>query len=59
MYTCTLYNVQPVHNSIIDKLYDDCSGTIDIQMHSYFVSFFTDQDVPPATKGCVPEPVCL
>ena len=29
------------------------------QMRSNFVSFFTDQDVPPVTKGCLPEPVCL
>ena len=28
-------------------------------IHSYFVSFFTDQDVPPDLKVCVPEPVYL
>ena len=43
----------------IDILCDDCSGTITFQMCSYFVSFFTEQDVPPATKGYVPKPVCL
>ena len=43
----------------IDILCDDCSGTITFQMCSYFVSFFTEQDLPPATKGYVPKPVCL
>ena len=28
-------------------------------MRSYFVSFFTDQDVPRATKGYLREPDCL
>ena len=38
---------------LIDILCDDCSGTLTFQMRSYFVSIFTDQDVPPATKDCV------
>ena len=39
------------------SLYD--SGTFTFQMRSYFVSFFTDQDVPRATKGYLREPDCL
>ena len=41
-----------------DILCDDCSGTITFQRRSYFVLFFKDQDVT-ATKGCVPEAICL
>ena len=38
---------------VIDILCGDCSGTIILRMCSYFVSFFTDQYVLQATKGCV------
>ena len=34
---------------------DDCSDTFTFQMRSCFVSFFTDQNVLPVLKGCVPE----
>ena len=40
-------------------LCDDYSGTFAILMSLYFLLFFTDQDVPPATKGYVTEPNCL
>ena len=43
----------------IDILCDDCSGTITSQMRIYFVSFFIGKDVPLATNGCVPKPICL
>ena len=43
----------------IDILCDDYSGTFTFQMRSYFLSFFIDQDVPPETKGYLPEPDCL
>ena len=36
----------------IDILWDDCSGTFTFWMRSFFVSIFTDQDVPRAcNKG--------
>ena len=41
---------------LVDIFCDDYSGTFTFQMHSYFFSFLTDQDVPPATKVYVPEP---
>ena len=48
-----------IYFTTIDILCDDYSGKFTFRLRSYFLSFFTDQDVPQVTKGYVPEPDCL